>query len=134
MIEVERLLSEFNGVSIREARVDSKLPAGVTLCFCLSPTPVPVQWKTMFSQISNDKFGTVMSKTNPLIHGNDVIWQVVEGDIPNARTFVEERVAHTNALFSQMIADEIERQAIRRIEVTSQAEINRLQQILDDRR
>lgn len=131
MSQLERLLCEFSGISIHEARVDSKLPAGVTLCFCLSPTPVPMQWKAMFTQISGDKHGSVISETNPLIHGNDVIWQVVEGDIPNARHFVEERVQHANALFDQMLSDEADRQALEHVEITSQAEINRLQHILD---
>jgi hypothetical protein len=131
MSEVERLLSDFTGMSISEARVDSAVLAGVTLCFSLSPTPVPVQWKVMFTQISGDKHGSVMSSTDPLIHGNDIVWRVVEGDIPNARLFVEERVEHANRLFQEILADEEARRALRVVETRSPAEIDRLQRILD---
>jgi len=131
MIEIERPMSEFNGISIREARVDSKLPEGITLCFSLTPTPVPVEWKTIFTQISDDKHGSVMSITNPRIHGDVIIWQVIEGDIPNARHFVEERVDHTNNLFEQMLVDVAARHSIRLAETTSLREIKRLQRVLD---
>jgi hypothetical protein len=127
----ERLVGQFEGIAITEARVDSKLPDGITLTFCLSPTPVPVQWKSMFTGISNDKHGSVMSSTNPLIHGNDIVWKVIEGDIPNAKRFVEERVEQANVLFEQMRADEAQRQALLHLEATSQSEIDRLQRILD---
>jgi hypothetical protein len=131
MIEVERLLADFHGIAIREARVDSKLAAGVTLTFCLSPTPLPMQWKRMFHEISNDKRGSVISTSDPLLHVNDVVWQVVEGDIPNAKHYVEQRVEKTNVLFEQMLAEEAERQAVQQFEATTQAEIHRLQALLD---
>jgi hypothetical protein len=131
MIEVERLLKDFHGIVIHEARVDSKLPAGVTLTFCLWPTPVPVQWKWMFHDLSTDKRGSVISTSNPLLHGNDIVWQVVEGDIPNAKRYVEERVEKANVLFDEMLADEAERHAVRHLEATTHEELNRLQAILD---
>jgi hypothetical protein len=132
MIEIERLLSEFNGIVIREAHVDSKLPAGVTLSFRLAPVPLPAQWKSMFTNLSNDSHGSVISATYPLLHGSDVVWQVVEGDIPNAKRFVEERVDKANLLYEQMLADEAERQALLHLEVTTQSEIDRLQRVLDN--
>ena len=131
MSEIERLLSQFHGISILEARVDSKLPDGITLSFCLGPTPVPIQWKSMFTHISGDKHGSVMSTTNPLLHGNDVVWKVVEGDIPNAKHYVGERVDQANALFVQMLFDTAQQQALE-VMTTPDAEIDRLQRILDE--
>jgi hypothetical protein len=129
--ETERLLNQFTEISIIEARVDSKLPDGITLCFCLSPTPVPIQWKSMFTNLSNDKGGSVMSTTNPMLHGNDIIWKVIEGDIPNAKHYVAERIAQANALFEQMVTDNANERARRDVETTD-AELDRLQDILDE--
>jgi hypothetical protein len=121
---------DFIAISIRDARVDSKLPDGVTLSFSLWPAPVPVQWKALFTNLSGDKRGSVMSTTNPLLHGDHIVWKVIEGDIPNAKTFVEERVRQANALFAQRLADRVRQQALEP-PITSPAEMKRLQQILD---
>jgi hypothetical protein len=86
----------------------------------------------MFTNLSDDKRGSVISTSNPLLHGDDVVWQVVEGDIPNAKRYVEERVKRANVLFEQMLADEAQRQSLRHLEGTTQSEIDRLQRILDD--
>lgn len=130
MGEVERLHSEFVGISILEARVDSKLPDGVTLSFHLAPTPVPIQWKSMFSNLTGDRRGSVMSTSKPLIHGDNIIWKVVEGDIPNAKRLVEERVEQANTQFVQMLSDSTRAKALEGLAPT-QGEIERLQQILD---
>ncbi|HVB05234.1 MAG TPA: hypothetical protein VNF07_03175 [Acidimicrobiales bacterium] len=124
-------MSEFTGISISEARVESKLAGSVTLTFCLFPTPIPVQWKSMFMHISGDKHGSVISTTNPVLHGNDVVWAVVEGDIPNAKHFVEERVGQANALFGQMLVD-VARQDSQKTAATLPSEIARLQRLLDE--
>ena len=113
MSEAERLLSDFHGITISGAHVDSVLPAGVTLSFALSPTPLPIQWRLMFTNLSNNTRGSVMSSSSPLLHGNNVVWQVIEGDIPNARHLVEARVASANALFEQMLADEAQLRVLR---------------------
>jgi hypothetical protein len=130
MHEDEQLPEQFTDISIQEARVDSKLPDGVTLSFRLSPIPVPVPWKALFTNLSGDKRGSVMSTTNPLLHGDDIVWKVIEGDIPNAKRFVEDRVRQANALFVQRLADRAERRELA-LAVTPPAEIERLQHILD---
>ena len=123
--------SELVGISIREARVDSKLPDGITLSFHLGPTPVPVQWKSMFTNLSSGNRGSVMSTSSPILHGDSIVWKVIEGDIPNAKLLVEERVDQTNALFAQMLADKAEQHVLEQL-TTSQDEMDRLQQILDE--
>jgi hypothetical protein len=130
MSEIERLMSEFTAIAIAEARVDSISPAGVTVCFLLAPTPVPVQWKVMFSNLSHDKAGSVMSTSDPLLHGNDVVWTVSEGDIPNAKQYVHDHVTQANALFTRMLSDAKALRLLRESEMAA-GEIERLQRVLD---
>jgi hypothetical protein len=130
MNETERLLNGF-AVTIREARVDSELPDGITLSFHLAPSPVPLQWRYLFTNLTSGNRGSVMSTTSPLFHGDDIVWKVVEGDIPNAKHFVEGRVSQANALFTRWLVDKAQIRVLEHV-TTSEAEIERLQRILDE--
>ena len=127
----ERLLRDFTGIVVTESRVESILSDGITLCFCLAPIPVPIQWKTMFHLISEDKRGTVTSTSTPLLHGNNVLWKVVEDDIPGAKRFVIKRIEQTNDLFRQMLLDTAPHHVARTLD-TSVLETKRLQLILNE--
>lgn len=129
MSYVEGSLDQFTKVSIGEARVDSKLPDGITLRFCLSPTPVSIRWKSVFTNLDNDKRASVISTTNPHIDQDDVVWKVVEGDIPNAKRYVARRVEQANVLLERVPSDAEPQHA--QAADTSEAELDRLQAILD---
>lgn len=131
MSEDDRSTTDFGRITISESRVDSKLPDGITLSFHLSPRPVPVQWKSMFTNLSVDERGSVMSTTMPLLHGDDIVWKVSEGDIPNAKHLVGERIARANAQFAQMLLDTAQPEALEQL-ATPSSEIDRLQQLLDE--